>query len=245
MTQFIISLDIDWAPDWMIDEAASILIENKVKATWFATHQSPSIENLISEKDLFEVGVHPNFFHGSSQGGDPREVMTTLKQWFPDAQIVRAHSLYQSEKHLQMMCEEFNIKIDCSIFLKDTDNVTPHTIRYSEKGEALVRVPHVFQDNMHILDNLGVSKLKKKFMKPGLKVLNFHPVHLVLNSSSLRNYNLIKESYVINKLKKENIQQYIEKKDGVLSFYKEIINELYTSGSSRISDYVDEWLRRN
>lgn len=42
----LLTLDIDWAPDFIIDEVVSILVKNNVKATWFITHNSPAIDRL-------------------------------------------------------------------------------------------------------------------------------------------------------------------------------------------------------
>ena len=55
-----LTFDIDWAPDWMIEEVASILIEHNVKTTWFVTHASPAIDKLRQMPELFELGIHPN-----------------------------------------------------------------------------------------------------------------------------------------------------------------------------------------
>ena len=44
--QAVITLDIDWAPDYAIDFAAGLLIEAQVRATWFVTHDSPAVERL-------------------------------------------------------------------------------------------------------------------------------------------------------------------------------------------------------
>jgi len=35
-----LTLDIDWAPDWMIEKVAEMLLKYGVKATWFATHRN-------------------------------------------------------------------------------------------------------------------------------------------------------------------------------------------------------------
>ena len=44
--QVLITLDIDWAPDFMINFVKDILIENNVKATWFITHNSNYVKEL-------------------------------------------------------------------------------------------------------------------------------------------------------------------------------------------------------
>ena len=43
----LITIDIDWASDEIIDHVSDILLSKKVKATWFITHDSPSIRKLV------------------------------------------------------------------------------------------------------------------------------------------------------------------------------------------------------
>ena len=55
LNDYLITIDIDWAPDSAISETAHYLIENEVKATWFITHASPEIEKLKEYPHLFEL----------------------------------------------------------------------------------------------------------------------------------------------------------------------------------------------
>jgi len=40
----VITLDCDWAPDFVIKYVAGILTERKVKATWFITNDFPYLK---------------------------------------------------------------------------------------------------------------------------------------------------------------------------------------------------------
>ena len=40
---YILTIDLDWAPDWMIEYVANELIRAQVKATWFVTHASHAV----------------------------------------------------------------------------------------------------------------------------------------------------------------------------------------------------------
>src|SRR5260370_36233031 len=73
MDSLVLTLDIDWAPDFVIDHVAQRLIEHQVCATWFVTHASPAVDRLRRRPDLFELGIHPNFFPGSTQSQEPRQ----------------------------------------------------------------------------------------------------------------------------------------------------------------------------
>jgi peptidoglycan/xylan/chitin deacetylase (PgdA/CDA1 family) len=36
----VITLDTDWAPDFILEHVSEILTERKIKATWFITNES-------------------------------------------------------------------------------------------------------------------------------------------------------------------------------------------------------------
>ena len=61
VNDYLITVDIDWAPDSAISKTINYLIDNEVRATWFITHASPEVERLKEYPHLFELGVHPNF----------------------------------------------------------------------------------------------------------------------------------------------------------------------------------------
>ena len=50
--EIALTLDVDWAPDFMIDFAAEILVEHGVRATWFVTHDSPALTRLRAQPIL-------------------------------------------------------------------------------------------------------------------------------------------------------------------------------------------------
>lgn len=190
-TRHILTFDIDWAPDWMVADAADLLVRAGVPATWFVTHLAPVLSDLRSEP-LFEVGVHPNFLPGSSHGTTPQQVMECLLEIAPGARSVRSHSLFQSERHSQMLAEQFGMRTDCSQLLPDMPNVAPHRLRFSANGPWLTRVPHTFQDNMFMFTGRRWSADDPFFHTPGLKVFDFHPVHLALNSAGFDSYERLK-----------------------------------------------------
>lgn len=117
MKDLAVTFDIDWAPDWIIEEVASILIDNRVKATWFVTHASPAIEKLRQMPDLFELGIHPNCLSGSTQGNTEDEVLSHMKEIVPEAISMRTHGLYQTSNFLMKAVRDYGIEIDVSILL--------------------------------------------------------------------------------------------------------------------------------
>ena len=122
----VLTIDIDWAPDFAIQEMADILTEKDVKATWFVTHDSAVIRRLLEYKDIFEFGLHPNFLENSTQGSSYREIMDYVHNILPDSRIIRTHALVQSTKLLSMVINEYSINTDVSLFLPLSPDITPH-----------------------------------------------------------------------------------------------------------------------
>lgn len=166
---YLITLDVDWASDEVVDATADLLVEAGVRATWFVTHDSPATRRLAARSDLFEVGLHPNFLPGSTHGATPRDVLTHLSGLAPTARTVWTHSLHQSTPILALMASEFGIRHDLSIFLPGTPFISPHTF-FVLPGTPLLRLPYFWEDDheMH-LSAPEFSFAAPRHHVPGLK----------------------------------------------------------------------------
>jgi hypothetical protein len=188
MSDVAITLDVDWAPDFAIDLTAAILTEHRVRTTWFVTHASVAIDRL-RENDLFELGIHPNFLPGSTHGADEASVLAHCLALVPEAVSMRTHGLYQSTPLLSRVMHDTPIELDASLFLPGATNVAP--IRYAYGGGSLLRVPYVWEDDV-AMEN-GEWDVDAVLARPGLTVLDFHPVHVALNSTSMGSYRALLE----------------------------------------------------
>lgn len=209
MVQYpIITLDCDWAPDFVISYVAKILSDKGVKATWFVTNESPVLEDL-RKNHLFELGIHPNFGANSTQGIDPDSILTNLKKIVPTAKSVRSHSLIQSS-HLIAKFHKYEIENDVSLFLPKTENLYPHHIKHIK----LFRFPYFWEDDVEMEEGTECwSTNDPVYQLPGLKIFNFHPIHIFLNSRTMNNYNLLKNEVGMMSVNKYNIDRYINKKN--------------------------------
>ena len=242
LDQFLITIDTDWAPDWMIEEVAKPLIANNVKATWFVTHKSSAIDALRKYDKLFEIGLHPNFLQDSSQGNSYQEVISSLLEIYPNTKTVRSHSLFQCGKVLKMLVEEYGIRIDCSIHLRKCANIEPFVVKYSTDGPLLCRVPHYFQDNIDMSSALSWELKDNGLKKSGLKVFCFHPLHIILNSKNVEPYDNMKKRFQIPELTPDKIAPYINYSSGTRNLFNEIIYHLNRQRSSyKITDIVSLW----
>jgi len=202
MNEIALTFDVDWADDPVIDEVVRLLTEYKVRSTWFITHDSPSIQRL-RENPLIEVGLHPNFLQGSTQGKTPVGVMNYLKKIVPEAKVVRTHAMVYSAS-IARMFPLYELKIDSSICLFGASEVTPFTVNYPD-GQKLIKVPYNWSDDGELMAETPKWKLPGE----GLNVLCFHPIHVMLNTPSWSHYLDFKKEYTRDR-KFSVIQKYYQ-----------------------------------
>ncbi|MDQ3918989.1 MAG: hypothetical protein M3348_10970 [Acidobacteriota bacterium] len=179
-----LTLDLDWARDEIVSPVLELMRRSGVKATFFATHRSELLSALDGEQ--FEVGLHPNF---NQALGDFRKPIESLKEIYPQARGARSHSLFVSSHILQLYAEH-GLKYESNIFLHMHEGLHP-VLRF----EDFVSIPFYWSDDKHIslqrpfeLGDLGIES-------PGLKVLNFHPMHVFMNTRSDAHYESYKRHY--------------------------------------------------
>ena len=57
VSNILFTIDADWAPDFMIEKIANIFLDNNLPATFFVTHKSNYLKDLLTDKN-FEIGIH-------------------------------------------------------------------------------------------------------------------------------------------------------------------------------------------
>lgn len=182
MSTGYLTFDVDWAPDFVLRDVVSLLDRSHASATFFCTHRSPFISELASHPRI-ELGIHPNFFPGSSQGGTEAEVWDFFSLNFPDAVSMRTHGLF-AHGRLLVEARRRGVLVDSSLFLVDGAPAaqtmpTPH-------GD-LRRMPFRYGDDAWV-EGWGPVAL------PGPGVSMFHPIHVHLNSASPAEYASLKKS---------------------------------------------------
>lgn len=178
LNEFVLTFDVDWAPDWVIEHTVRLLRAYNIKSTWFVTHESPAIKRLL-DNDLVEVGIHPNFLPGSTQGTSARNILNNLTKAFPTAKAIRTHAMAYSA-HLAKAFAEYGLLIDSSIYLGGMANIQPFITQYDNETK-IARLPYFWSDD-------GELTYKPKFEVPetiGMKILCFHPIHVYLNTQSM------------------------------------------------------------
>jgi hypothetical protein len=181
----VITIDIDWAPDFAIETLAGILRGQRVKATWFVTHESPAIDALAAEPELFELGIHPNLLPGSTHGASIGEALDHVMALVPDAVSMRAHSIFQCGPLLDEVVRRTPVRIDSSIFVPNLAHVQP--VAHLTPSGPLTRIPFIWMD-YHETMRATPDWTDRCARMPGVKDFAFHPMHVVLNSTTYERY---------------------------------------------------------
>lgn len=190
-SNMILTFDVDWVCDDLLQPLVSYLIKHDIKATFFATHPSP-LMSKIKQNELFQIGFHPNFFPNSTHGKSEGEVFEYFKMHFNSTEVVRPHGLYQYGALLGRFVKEWGAKYDSTIFSPMQWSMKPY-VHHTPEG-PLTRAPFVFADDYLFADwTLALKKNKPCFDHP--QVFMFHPIHWVMNSPTAAYYHEQKTKY--------------------------------------------------
>jgi hypothetical protein len=182
-----LTFDVDWAHDDILTDIIDLVERYGVPVTWFVTHETP-LNKRLRENPLFELGIHPNFnylLQGDSRNGrDAREIVSRLMDIVPEAKSVRSHSLAFGTL-IQGIFSDLGITHDCNHFVPEQSEVTgshPFTL-----WDGMTRVPHFFCDYTRCIYDAS-SSIEQLLHRDSIKVFDFHPVHVFLNTEDLDLY---------------------------------------------------------
>jgi hypothetical protein len=182
-----ITIDLDWCADEVLSDTLDLLEARDAAATLFVTHDTPLLSR-IRDNPRFEIGIHPNFnplLQGdASSGADAADVIARCLQWAPGARSVRSHALVQST-YLLRAFSSAGLRYDCNTYIGHDAGIALAPLRHFDG--ALVRVPHLWEDDIEIAqgprwDPAAIAGA------PGLRVLDFHPIHIFLNTETVDRY---------------------------------------------------------
>ena len=240
IVQPMITLDVDWAPDYAIDYAAKLLIEADVRATWFVTHESPAIERLRQYPKLFELGIHPDFLPGTTHGNTDSEVLNHCMSLVPNARVVRTHGLVQSSNLLEKIIDETSVRLDVSLFLPHAKALQPVSYHW-EYGKCLVRLPYMWEDDFEMVRPNSVWDLGKMIKDgSGLMIMDFHPIHIFLNSVTLATYRSVRQEGPLADLSEKSVQKYIHEGYGAGFAFRSAIQHMHGVKINTIESFIEE-----
>jgi hypothetical protein len=180
--------DMDWAPESMIEETLQLFAEAGMPLTPFLTHPSPVIAAQYGGDRAAEAGVHPNFRPGSTHGDTEEAVVDHVLQVWPAARCFRSHSFVDSS----LIAARFfarGLRYDSNVCLHLQSRLVP-----LKHATGLIRFPVFLEDDVLLArePGTGIRPLLPVLRTPGLKIFNFHPQHIALNTPSAEYYADIK-----------------------------------------------------
>ncbi|WP_373478945.1 hypothetical protein [Geminocystis sp.] len=232
MNDYFLTIDVDWAADWMIDYVADRLIEKNVKATWFITHDSPILNKLKAHSELFELGIHPNCLPESTQGNTEDEVLQFMKKLVPSATTMRTHALYQHTRFLRKAALEYDISLDTSLLLPRVPNLSPFCLKWKEAN--LWRIPYFLEDDMEMFEENPIwSWCDLRIHVPGVKIFDFHPAYIALNNVNFDVYENLKPLKPLPQWTIDFVTPYIREGIGPKTLFLEMVHYLAENGGGK------------
>lgn len=178
---------MDWAPDCAVSEIVDLCEYYSISATFFHTHMTELIKKRIIDSDRFENGIHPNFNNllDGKEVDCAEKIIRKLRNMIPGSVSFRSHSLCTSSKLLSL-CYKMGYRYCVNLHIPYFSGIVLSPFRHYC---GIIRVPYFFADDGVLLEeslpDLDVNILLDT---PGIKVFDFHPVHVYLNSSDLLAY---------------------------------------------------------
>jgi hypothetical protein len=114
----------------------------------------------------------------------------------------------------------------------------------------MVRFPYYWEDDSEMYNpERDFSLDNRKYHFDGLKIFNFHPIHIVLNSFNIMNYERCKEENAdVSRLRPADIRPYIHDGKGTRTLFMELLEFMANNENSRpktISELANQWQSRN
>jgi hypothetical protein len=124
------------------------------------------------------------------------------------------------------MIREYGIEVDVSLLLRETPNIVPHMMYLDHEGRGVLRIPFFWEDDIEMYNpNKSWNISNPKYHVDGLKIFNFHPMYIYLNSNTMHNYEKLKFIKPLPELDKATVDPYINKEsEGAGTFFTGFIN---------------------
>lgn len=208
--KIFLTLDIDWASDEVMTYVLDILEKYNISVSFFATHKTQILDRIRSNKK-WELGIHPNFnflLEGDFRYGSSIDaVLDYYMDIVPEAVSVRSHSMTQSTKILDAFTSR-NLKYDCNHFIPYKVDKSIYPWEYWN-GD-LFKVPYCWEDDIALIYGWPLD-VKDVLVNECLKIFDFHPIHIFLNTYDMAEYTKIKDDIsmqIPNRHKQRGIQDF-------------------------------------
>jgi len=217
--KIFITIDIDWCDDEVLEHSINIFEKKKIPVTWFITHKTKLLRKLRENKN-FEIGIHPNFnniLQSNKKKSNAKKVIKNLLKIVPEAKSVRSHALTQSSLINDLFYKN-KLLYECNSYIPISSGIITKPWK---NWDNLIKVPYFWEDYIYCLEK-KISRPKKFLQSDSVKVFNFHPIHIFLNTENISRYLFYKK----NKNKLNVLAAIINKKKyGTRNFLNDLIKK--------------------
>lgn len=242
----VVTFDVDWAPEWAIELCADLCAKAGAKATFFATHPSPFLTELATDR-RFEVGIHPNFLPRSSHGQTPDEILRACLSFAPAARSMRTHSLVQSSPIFDTIGTHFEqIQTDMSLFLPFHAGLQPVDYFIGAGLRRMIRLPYHWEDDVAATWP-GWDWNGEPAWGEGLAAVDFHPILVALNMATLANYHDLKQRLAgrhLTDLSREEVAPLVQPGSGAATYLQRLLARLDRPALTA-TEAAEQWVTRH
>lgn len=221
-SSFALTSDVDWAPDYCLEDVLSLVNDFGFDLSVFATHDS---EVLRFAPDFVEVGLHPDFTRPDPEHGIRRKILDLL-DIYPAAKGVRAHRNFFGQ-NIAQLAREAGLLYDASVFHWSKPFCGVERDQY-----GLIRMSYCWEDGIQADRGLPWELEHVPLMSPGLKILNVHPIFIYLNCpNDAYRRSVTSGVQDLTKLSYSDAKSQVYKGYGARDFYIDLLKHLRMSGA--------------
>ena len=225
-----LTFDLDFAPEFMIRDIVHQLRSHNVKATIFATHPSIVVDQL-AEEEAIEIALHPNIYPGSTQGPDLETVIGSLRKSYPKAVGSRFHLLHHSYRDLASL-GRLGFEYDSSSLRFNA----PYLLPAWHPDLDLTLLTYFWEDGVCEVARLPFKVLEISLETPGMKILNFHPRDVYLNSAEQMLVGGFLQITIIWRISRKRLQHVIDGMNAAPgSLLSELLEHFNTTGCRTVT----------
>lgn len=180
---FVLTIDVDWALEELIQDVVELINERKLHSTFFLTNQIN-----FSKLDNHELAIHPYF---NSIGNEETTLKNTI-DLLPQKQTKgsRSHKLFHSSSILQLY-KKYGIEYDSNYYIPSSTQIEPFMIDWAD----VLEIPFFFADDAYYDTKNRFDLSDINLDDKGVKVFLFHPFHIFMNTRNSYDYSKHKVYY--------------------------------------------------
>jgi hypothetical protein len=136
-----------------------------------------------------------------------------------------------------------SIVFDASLFLPNHQNLSP--FRFYVGGEKpIIRVPYYWEDDIaSVTPNWSWGSVPEP--SSGIRIFDFHPIHVGLNMTSIQQYKELKSRLGPSRMdvvSKEEVGPFVSPGKGTRSFLEQAIRNISSSRFGTIASLAEPYL---